>query len=55
MYCANNIHSNGFIENVLKVIEKENGSKTEIAIHQEAAFQTDFERKIFYKNNNRSD
>ena len=55
MYCANNIHSNDFIENVLKVIEKENGSKIEILINQEDVFHTDSERKIFYNNHNRSD
>ena len=45
--------SKDIIENVLKLIEKENGSNIEISINQEAAFQTKSERKIFYKNYNR--
>ena len=49
MYCANKIQSYGLISNVLKVIYKGKGSKIEIAIHQEAAFQTDSKRKIPYK------
>ena len=55
MYCDNSIHPNDLIANILKVIEKENGPNTEIEIHQEKAFQTDSERKLFYKNHNRSD
>ena len=53
IYYANNIQSKDIIENVLKLIEKENGSNIEISINQEAAFQTKSERKIFYKNYNR--
>ena len=55
MYCSNNIQFNDLIENLLKIMEKENGPKKEIPIHQKAAFQTDYERKLFYKNLNRSD
>ena len=55
IYCANNIHSNDIVTHVLKVIEKKNGPKIEIAIHQEAVFQTDSKRKIFYKSHNISD
>ena len=46
--CADNIHSNDLISNSLEVIKKENVPKIEIAIHQEAVFQTDSERKICY-------
>ena len=49
MYCDNNIQSNELTTNVLKILEKENGSKIEITIHQVAAFQTDPKRKLFYK------
>ena len=55
MYCANNIQSANLISNFIEVIEKEKGFKIEISVHQEADFQMDPERKLFYKNYNRSD
>ena len=39
--------------NILKIIEQENWHKIEYAIQSEAAFQTEVERKFFYKNFNK--
>ena len=45
---SNNILASDLIYNVLAVAEKENKRKIEVAVKQEAAFQTDSERKLFY-------
>ena len=55
MYGANNIQACGLIANVLAFVEIDRKCKIEIAFHLEAAFQTDQEQKIFYKNYNRHD
>ena len=54
MYCANNTQKVYLISNILEVVEKENGHKIEIVVHLELVFQTDPERKIFYRNYNKN-
>ena len=55
MCSANNIQMVNLITNTLEVIEKENVYNLEIDVQSEAAFQTEIERKLFYKNHKRHD
>ena len=55
MHGANNILASDLIYNVLKVVEKEMKLKIDILVQLEAAFHTDSEQEIFYKNYNNHD
>ena len=55
MYIAHNIQVQDIIRNVLKTIEQKNVHKVDIAIASEATFQTEADRKLFYKNFNKHD
>ena len=48
-YSSQTIQENDLIENILKVIQEENGQNIEVAVHAEAAFQKYLERKSFIK------
>ena len=54
MYIVHSLLVKDLVHNVIKIIEKEQGQEIKIAIQSEAVFQTDEERRIFYKSFNRN-
>ena len=55
MYITHSLQVKDLVQNVIKIIEKEQGRKIEIAFQSEASFQIDEERRILYENFNRNE